>query len=149
MTKKAPVIKMAPKDEKTTEEHFNEWKATEAFTMDVAIEQAKRIDTWVSMREDAKHFLERTPSIEEVNAMCAYEITLLEEMRKDLDGLTFEAIADKENDHDIYARHIIKPEDCVTIEDFFKAFLTYSTVKSWAQHVFEVHRTVIADGNNK
>ena len=129
---------------KTTQEKFEEWKGVELFTMEVAIEQSKRIDTWVSMREDAKHFLERTPSIEEINEMCKSETALLEQMYEDLKALAYETVADKDYE-DIYAKYVIKPVNCVSIEDFFRAFLVYSTVKSWAQHVFDVHHTVMAD----
>ena len=52
----AKVMKPEFKDGKSTRDKFNEWKGVELFTMEVAIEQSRRIDTWVSRREDAKHF---------------------------------------------------------------------------------------------
>ena len=144
----AKVMKPEFKDGKSTRDKFNEWKGVELFTMEVAIEQSRRIDTWVSMREDAKHFLERTPDISEVNALCMFETELLEKMYEDLKALEFATVADNDYE-DIYAKYVIKPTDCKSLEDFFRAFLVYSTVKSWAQHVFDVHHTVMADGTNE
>ena len=143
--KSAASMKPVKTEGKTTEEKFNEWKGVELFTMEVAIEQARRIDTWVSMREDMKRFLDRAVSIEEVNEFCAKEVKLLESMYEDLKVLEFGTVNDKDYE-DIYAKYLISPKDCETLLDFFEAFLVYSTVKSWAQHVFDVHHTVMADG---
>jgi len=123
-------------------EEFNKFKDLQIVTMEAALDQAKRIDTWVSMRNDLGNFIKAEPSIEKVNHFVAYEVELFEKMLEQLKALDYETIS-KPDYEDLYANLLLGTEDCETLEDFFKAYLTWCTVKPWAENLFNLNRACV------
>jgi len=140
--KSASSVKVkAPKQTVDTKEQFDKFIGVEKLKMEAALIQSKRIDTWVSMREDMKNFgLGDNTAL--VNKMFGEEIKLYEELTKDLDGFTYEGLV-AEDYVDPYAHHIMAPEDCEDLLDYFHAFLIWSTVRSWAEHLLDLRRAVL------
>lgn len=140
--KSASSVKVkAPKKTVDTKEQFDKFIGVEKLKMEAALIQSKRIDTWVSMREDMKNF-GLGDNIALVNKMFGEEVKLYEELTKDLDGFTYEDLV-AEDYVDPYARHIMAPEDCEDMLDYFHAFLIWSTVRSWAEHLLDLRRAVL------
>lgn len=123
-------------------EEFSKFKDLQIITMEAALDQSKRIDTWVSMRNDFGSFMQRTPEIEEVNNLCAFEVELYEKLLEKLRGLSYEAASSPEYE-DIYAEFIVSPESCETLEDYFKAYLAWCTIKPWAENLFNLNRACV------
>jgi len=126
-------------------EEFNKFKDLQIITMEAAIDQAKRIDTWVSMRNDFGAFIKREPTIEEVNNLWQFEIELLNSLLEDLQALDYDT-ASKPDYEDIYAHHLVAPEECESLEDYFRAYLTWCTIKPWAENLFNLNRACV-NGN--
>lgn len=123
-------------------EEFEKFKELQIVTMEAALDQAKRIDTWVSMRNDLGNFVKNTPCIDDVNVFVDYEIELFEKMLDKLKALDFETASNPQYE-DIFADLLISPKDCVFLEDFFRAYLTWCTVKPWAENLFNLNRACV------
>ena len=138
----------APKQAIDTKEQFDKFIGVEKLKMEAALIQSKRIDTWVSMYRDMMSFglfdgnISKSEQIELVNKMFDEEIKLYNKMVKDLDEFTYEDLV-AEDYVDPYAHHIIAPKDCKDMFDYFHAFLIWSTVRSWAEHLLDLRRAVL------
>lgn len=154
MTKKsassAKVIKPKFENKVDTEEQFEKFIGVEKLKMEAALLQSKRVDTWVSLREDMKKFglsadmLGANAEIELVNKMFKEETALYEKLVEDLNGFTYEDLI-AEDFVDPYAHHIMAPEDCEDLLDYFHAFLIWSTIRSWAEHLLDLRHVTLEE----
>ena len=139
------LVKNEPtKSKKDSREGFQEWKDVNLFTIDASIEQAKRVDTWVNMRDDYMDFMKSNRdeiSMQEINAMCSVAVSTLETIKERFEALTFEDVTAEEYE-DCLGDMVVHWEDCETLEEMFRAYLVYGLVKQWAPKVFDVIRAI-------
>ena len=122
-----PVKKEAEVKYVDVAEKLAEYKEVENMKFDQLEEQIDRVDTWVSVKDDAKDFLEESISKDEIDGYIDMLLEVCGKMREAVQNMTEEDITG-ERFIDPY-KHLFKsPRQCKTLRQIFEQYLIYNLV---------------------
>lgn len=122
-----PVKKEAEVQYVDVAEKLAEYKEVENMKFDQLEKQIDRVDTWVSVKDDAKDFFEESLSKYEIDGYIDMLIEVCGKMREAMQNVTEEDITG-ETFVDPYEHLFKSPRECKTLRQVFEQYLIYNLV---------------------